>query len=378
MFSKLNELLEGMPHRGIPACELSITKDGKSIYRKSVGYSDFKGTKPVSNQDLYWIFSCSKVITCVAALRLLERDLISLNDPISKYIAEYADLRIRNSDGTLVPAQNVMTIEHLFTMTGGLTYALETENIKYAKLHDPSTLGIVKAIAKDPLAFEPGTHYQYSLCHDVLAAVVEVVSGMPFSKYLNTNIFEPLGLKDIGFRPNEAQKTRFSAMYTYQNGVGRAVEQVIENPFALTPEYDSGGAGLFCTVDEYMKIITVLACGGTADNGYVLLKPETVRLMTVNRHCNAALNNFAGSRYFGYGWGLCCRTHINPTLSLSRSPIGECGWDGAAGAFSMIDTTNRIALYFGMHVLRCNYVYQMIHPKIRNLVYEELSRCDSI
>ena len=378
MFSQLNELLEGMPQRGIPACELSITKDGESIFRKGVGYSDSQRTKPVSDQDIYWIFSCSKVITCVAALRLLERGLISLDDPVSKYIAEYANLKVKNSNGMLTSAQNIMTIEHLFTMTGGLTYALETENIKYAKLHDPSTLGIVKAIAKDPLAFEPGTHYQYGMCHDVLAAVVEVASKMPFSEYLRTNIFEPLGLKDIGFRPNETQKARFSAMYTYQNGVGRAVNKTIENPYALTPEYDSGGAGLFCTVDEYMKIITTLACGGTADNGYVLLKPETVRLMTVNRHCNAALNNFAGSRYFGYGWGLCCRTHINPLLSFSKSPVGECGWDGAAGAFSMIDTQNRIALYFGMHVLKCNFIYQMIHPKIRNLVYEELSDCNLI
>lgn len=378
MFSKLDELLEEMPQRGIPACELSITKDGKSLYRKCVGYSDSKRTKPVSNQDLYWIFSCSKVITCVAALRLLERGMISLDAPVSKYIAEYADLKIKNKDGTLVSAKNVMTIEHLFTMTGGMTYVKDTENIKYAMEHSPSTLDIVKAMAKDPLIFEPGTHYKYSLCHDVLAAVVEVVSGMPFSEYLRTNIFEPLGIKDIGFRPNEEQKTRFSAMYTYQNGVARAVEKAIENPYSLIAEYDSGGAGLFCTVDEYMKVITVLACGGTAENGYVLLKPETVKLMTLNRHCDAALNDFAGSRYFGYGWGLCCRTHINPILSLSLSPVGECGWDGAAGAFSMIDTTNKIALYFGMHVLRCNYVYQMIHPKIRNMVYEELRRFELI
>ncbi len=372
MFEKLNELLEKMPQRGIPACELSITKDGKSLYRKCVGYSDSQRTQPVSNRDLYWIFSCSKVITCVAALRLIEAGLISLNDPVSKYISEYGELRIKSCDGTIVPAKNVMTIEHLFTMTGGLTYNLDTDNIKYAIENSPTTLGIVRSIAKDPLAFEPGTHYQYSLCHDVLAAVVEIVSGTPFSEYLRANIFEPLGLKDIGFRPNQDQKTRFSAMYTYQNGVARAIERTIENPYALTMEYDSGGAGLFSTVDAYMKIITVLACGGTSANGYKLLKPETIKLMTENRHCAAALNNFAGSRYFGYGWGLCCRTHINPMLSFSLSPIGECGWDGAAGAFSMIDTTNKIALYFGMHVLKCNFVYQMIHPKIRNMVYEEL------
>ncbi|MBQ8141468.1 MAG: beta-lactamase family protein [Clostridia bacterium] len=372
MFSKLDELMEAMTSRGIPACDLAVTKDGKSIYRKMVGFSDSKGTKPVSENDLYWIFSASKVITCIAALRLIERGLISVDDPVSKYIPEYAELKVKAKGGVIVPASNVMTIEHLFTMTGGMSYVINTENILYAIEHNPSTLGVVKAMAKDPLLFEPGTRYKYSLCHDVLAAVVEVASGMKFSEYLKKNIFEPLGIKDMGFRPSEEQLTRFSAMYTYRNGLGEAIEKKIENKYALIPEYDSGGAGLFCSVDEYMKIITAVACGGRAENGYELLKPETVKMMTLNRQCDAALDDFAGARYFGYGWGLCCRTHMNPTLSLSLSPVGECGWDGAAGAFSMIDTTNRIALYFGMHVMGCNYVYQMIHPRIRNLVYEEL------
>lgn len=372
MFSALNDLMTGMPSRGIPACEIAISRNGEVIYRQGVGYSDSMSLKLVSDKDIYWIFSCSKIITCISALRLIERGIIALDDPVSKYIPEFAYLKVKNKDGTVAAAKNVMTIEHLFTMTGGMTYVRDTENILRAIEKTPSTIGIVKAMAKDPLAFEPGTRYGYSLCHDVLAAVVEVASGVRFSDYLKSNIFEPLGISDMGFFPNEEQKSRFSSMYNYQNGIGKASEIDIQNPYILSSDYESGGAGLFSTVDDYMKIITSLACGGVSSDGYVLLKPQTVKMMTENRHSASALNDFAGHRYYGYGWGLCCRTHINPKLSFSLSPVGECGWDGAAGAFSMIDTTNKIALFFSMHVMGCNFVYQKIHPQIRNMVYEEI------
>jgi CubicO group peptidase (beta-lactamase class C family) len=236
-----------------------------------------------------------------------------------------------------------------------------------------STLDVVRAMAKDPLSFEPGTRYKYSLCHDVLAAVVEVVSGMRFSEYLSRYIFEPLGVVDMGFRPTEEQKSRFSALYMYKNGTGSAHEVEIQNRFIITPDYDSGGAGLFSTVDEYMKIITVIACGGTTADGYRILKPETISMMGKNHLPEAGLNDFSNTRLFGYGWGLCGRAHMNPTLSCSLAPVGEFGWDGAAAAFSMIDAKNRVALYFGTHLFGCSYGYHMVHPTIRNLVYEGIN-----
>ena len=372
-FSKLDRFLEEMPLRGFPAVEVAITKDGETVYRKTVGYSDSAKTKPTSADDLYWIFSASKVITCTAAMRLVEDGVIALDDPVSKYLPEYARLTVRQKDGTVVPAKNVMTVLHLFTMHGGLTYDSSLPAVKEAIAKGLGTVDIARAIAKDPLVFEPGTDYKYSLCHDVLAAVVEVASGVRFADYVQKIIFTPLGMTDSGFHPTEEQKKRFSAQYTHKAGTVEAIERPIGNGFIYTPGYDSGGAGIFCTVSDYMKVITALSLGGTSKDGYRLLKPETVKMMGENRLCDTGLNHFQNTRLYGYGGGLCGRSHINPTMSLSLAPIGEFGWDGAAGAFSMVDATNRIALYFGVHIFGAQYLYHIVHPHIRNLAYEGLT-----
>ncbi len=367
-FSKLDLFMEDMPKRGYPKCELAIAKDGEVIYRKTVIAPDAPAN--ADQRDIYWIFSATKVITCIAAMRLVEQGLISLDDPVSKYIPEFADLTVLQKDGDPKPAETVMTIEHLFTMTGGLSYNFNTPEIQEARDHEPSTIGIVRAMAKSPLSFEPGTHYLYSLCHDVLAAVVEIVSGMKFSEYLDTYIFRPLGIIDMGFHPNDAQKERFTEMYTYKNGTGKAIRRSTYNAYSFTNEYDSGGAGLFATVDEYIKIISVIANGGTTKDGYTILKPETIAMMGENHLCDDAINDFANSRLNGYGWGLCGRAHMDPVRSLSKAPVGEFGWDGAANAFALVDATNKIALYFGTQIMGCNYGYHTIHPTLRNLAYE--------
>lgn len=372
-FSKIDAYLATLPDCGIPAAELAVTKDGKTVYRGAVGFADAAKTRPVSNRDLYWIFSATKIVTCTAAMRLLEQGKIALSDPVSKYIPEYAEMQILDKEsGTLSPAKTAMTVEHLFTMTGGMSYDLNTPNILAAKAPTATTLDMVRAMAKDPLRFEPGTHYRYSLCHDVLAAVCEVASGMRFSDYLQKEIFDPLEMKDIGFRPSAEQKARFSAQYRYYAGTATAKEIPNENQYCFSDNYDSGGAGLFAAVDDYIKLITVLANGGTAENGYVLLNPETVALMQENHLCDDARNDFVTTRSHGYGWGLCGRVHINKTVSRARSAIGEFGWDGAAGAYVLVDPTHRIALYYGMEVRSCQYAYHRVHPELRDLVYEAL------
>ncbi|MBE6577006.1 MAG: beta-lactamase family protein [Ruminococcaceae bacterium] len=367
-FEKLDQLMDMLTEVDFPMADLIVTKDGETIYRKMVGHSDAEKKVPISNKDIYWIFSATKVINCIAAMRLVERGLIDINDPVSKYIPEFEHLTVQNKDGSITPAKETMKIVHLFTMTGGLDYDLKSPNIVEAT--DRSTLGLVRAMAKKPLCFEPGTRYKYSFCHDVLAAVVEVASGMRYSDYLQKNIFEPLGIVDMGFRPNDEQRSRFSAMYSYRSGIAKSTLIETANPYWLSHDYDSGGAGLFATVDEYIKIITTVACGGTTKDGYVLLRPETIEMMKQNRLCDKALDDFAK---YGYGWGLCCRTHMRPELSFSLSPVGEMGWDGAAAAFVMIDTDNRIAMYFGTHIKGCGYAYGKIHPELRNCLYEGLA-----
>ena len=211
---KLDRFLDEMPQRGIPGCDLSVSRDGHEVYRRAVGFSDAEMKRPVDKSTLWWIFSASKVLTCVAAMRLVEEGRLKLTDRVSDYLPSFAELTIRQKDGTLVPATEPMRILHLFTMTGGMDYDLNVPAIAEARaLPGANTLSICSAMAKIPLRFEPGTHYRYSLCHDVLAAVTEVVTGMKFSDYMNETIFAPLGMKDTGFHPTEAQLTRFAQAF---------------------------------------------------------------------------------------------------------------------------------------------------------------------
>lgn len=373
-FSKLDSFMKKMPERGYPGCELAVAKDGEIVYRTGVGFSNGAKTKPVSNQDLYWIFSATKVITCIAAMRLWEEGKFDLNDPVSKYIPEFANVKVKQEDGSLTPAKNTMTLLHLFSMTGGLTYDLKDPILLRARTEDASTLDVVRAMAEMPLSFEPGTHFQYSLCHDVLAGVVEVIAGMHFSAYLEQLLFKPLGIKDMGFRPTDEQRSRFVSMYKYESGLNQSTEIPLKNGYILTPDYDSGGAGLFASVDEYIKIIAVIANGGQTKDGYRILRPETIKMMTKNHLCDDALIDFIShhKRLYGYGWGLCGRVHMNDTVSLARSSVGEFGWDGAANAYVLIDPIKHVAIYFGTEIMNCSYGYRVIHSAIRDLVFEAL------
>ena len=367
----LNELMDTMPLRGFPSSELAVMRDGELVYHRCAGYSDSKQTKRTTENDLYWIYSATKVITCIAAMRLVEEGRLSLTDPVSKYLPEYAELKVKDADGTVRPATKEMTILHLFTMSGGLTYNMRTAAIEAATTPMVDAVTLNKLFVLEPLAFEPGEHYLYSLCHDVLAAVCEVIVGMPFSKYLDSLIFSPLGLKDIGFRPTKEQYDRISAMYNYDTGIAKANETDKNNLMSMLVNYESGGGGLFSSVSDYVKIINVLAMGGTTADGYRILKPETVEMMKKNYLTDVQRTDFVKHANYGYGWGLCGRVHMNPHASLSLSPIGEFGWDGAAGAFAMIDTDNRIAAFFATHVMHARYIYAIIHPRIRNLIYED-------
>ncbi|MBR2293318.1 MAG: beta-lactamase family protein [Clostridia bacterium] len=371
-FRKLDEFIDQLPMCGIPESDFVVTQNGKTIYRHGSGYSDAAKTKPVSNRDLYWIYSTTKIVTCIAAMRLVEEGKLELDDLVSKYIPAFGEVQVLQKDGTLRPATTPITVRHLFTMTSGMNYDRDTEAIRQAVNAGEGTVGIVAAMAKTPLQFEPGTRYLYSLSHDALGAVVEVVSGMRLSDYLKTIIFRPLGITDMGFFPNEEQKERIAAQYTYHNATGTCKE--IPNVYSgyICDRYESAGGGLFASVDEYIKIISTVACGGTTADGYRLLKPQTIGMMQKNLLSGEPLSDFVGKRLFGYGWGLCGRVHINPLLSRSLSPVGEFGWNSMANAFAWIDTENRIAAFYGCHVQKCSFGSRIVHPTLRNLVYEGL------
>ena len=368
---------------GLPGFDILVTKDHETVYRHMAGFADAKGKKPVSDRDFYYFYSCSKVITMTAMLQLIEQGKASLYDPVCRFLPEWEYMTVINDDwktrglffspGIAEPAhfakQQVRIID-LMSMTAGLTYDLESEAIRKVKAKNPnaSTREVIAALAEIPLLFEPGTHYQYSLAHDVIAAVIEVISGETFEDYLQNHLFRPLGITDLTCRPTKEQLGRLSAMYDCLPDSKKIVlRKDPVNIYALTPSYDSGGAGLGGTVNGYSPVLEALANGGVGRTGTRILKEETVQLFSRSVIAGEALQEFRVWRFLEYSYGLGVRVKTDPGIGLS--PVGEFGWDGAAGAWAMVDPINHVSAFFGMHVRNFAYCYDVIHPTLRDLIY---------
>ncbi|MBQ7566943.1 MAG: beta-lactamase family protein [Oscillospiraceae bacterium] len=382
-FSNVQAYLERLIEAGQTMAQLVVTQGYETVYSRNFGWADAAKTVPMTDRHLCWCFSNSKVYTAVCLMRLAEDGKVSLDDPVSKYLPEFAECRYRRGD-EIVKSETPITLRHLISMTSGLTYNKENEYPHFTeacKRPGVTTREAVAALAQGlVLSFEPGTDFRYGLGHDVIGAVIEVASGMRFSDYMRRTIFEPLGIRDTDFRPDAEQQARFAVMCRYNDATHTFDPYEPKNEFAFSENYDSGGAGLFSRPKEYVKLLTALACGGTAENGYRVLKPETIRRMSENQLCEKALRTYRiadGNREIvhkrGCGYAMGVRTHMDPAVSGRKTSAGEFGWDGAAGAFSLVDREKKLAFCYVEH--NRNYrAHHMTHFELLNLVCEALER----
>jgi len=368
MFSKLEQYLEMIRvEENIPACDCIVYHRHNVVFRHMVGYSDASKTKPVSEKDRYILYSATKPITITAAMQLVERGIIRLEDEIYKYLPEFEYMYVGEK-----PADNKITVEHLLSMRGGFNYNLNGKGIREVIDKNPnaSLKDIVTGIAKQPLRFEPGTRFRYSLCHDILGRLIEAVSNMTLGEYMKRHIFEPLGMRDTGFSIEDAlpNLTEQYALDGESNEV-KVVEPM--NPYRLTPCYESGGAGLVSTVADYGKFVDAMCNCGISSSGVRLLSKGSIDLMrfrTVDEVCQTDFQKSLGLQ--GYGYGLGVRTMVDRTASGSKGPIGEFGWDGAAGSYVLIDVENKIGIFYAQQIRGKGMI--QIHSRIRDLVYEAL------
>ena len=376
-FSALTAYLDSLETQaGVPACDLSIYKDHREIYRHRAGWRDHEKTIPLQGDETYCLYSCSKLFTTCAAMQLIEREQLGLDDPVSRYLPAYAHMTVRCGD-EIVPAQTPITIRHLMSMQSGMDYETSAPEIlaaleKYGE--HASTRQLVDAMAAHPLHFEPGTDFLYSLSHDVLAAVIEVVSGMSFSEYLKKNIWEPLELKTIGFTLPGQDMARMCAQYAYDAETGklrRLPAAIDEDRF--TDAYESGGAGLISDVKSYVTFADALACGGVGSTGAKILSPEMIQLWTANQLPPKSRRAYDEWNRTGSSYALGVRTRVDLTKGGPGS-VGEFGWDGAAGAWTMVDPYTNVSAFYAMHIRFFDYNYDVIHPQIRNLIYEGLAK----
>ena len=370
---KLSDFLD---NAGYPALDLVVWREHEPVYRHTCGFKDAEKTIPLTPDCLYKLYSASKVITNTAVLQLIESGKLGLDDEVSRYLPAFTDMIVKDDD-TVRPAKNKITIRLLQSMSAGLNYDFTPAIINTVIKTEgkATTRQVVDAIAESPLDYEPGEHFKYSLAHDVLGAVIEVVSNESFGGYLKKHIYDPLGMVDTSFRPAPEQKARLTQQYgtKFENGKEMLEPVPMEKlNVNISENAESGGGGIYSTCDDYIIFADALCHDGLAKNGFRLLKPETVRLMRQNQLDEARQADFNLLNKRGYGYGLGVRTMIDPESCGAKSPVGEFGWDGAAGAYTFIDPVNHIACFLGMQVLSNSRIYNEVHPRMRDLIYEML------
>ena len=387
-FERLTAYMDSLKKEyGIPAADCKITKDHKVVYRHMTGCSDYENTTPINEKTIFRFFSATKLVTMTAVMQQIERGNLRLYDEVRQYLPEYNMMKVADTFNFTFPlkwptssdpchyAHSAIRIIDLMTMTAGMSYdtdSKEQREIREKSGGQASTREVVAELAKMPLVYEPGTRYSYGLCHDVLAAVVEVVSGKKYSEYLKENIFDPLGIKELYFHwdKDPALTDRVCALYQGVFGTDDIIPDTGEMTagFKITENYESGGAGLAGTVDSYSILIDALCNGGVGANGARILSEESVKMFSVPYTTGQMSKDFAVTGKVGYEYGLGVRVLVDDRAS--RSPIGEFGWDGAAGAYVLVDPVNHISIFYTQHIAGYPKAYSEIHPKIRDIAYE--------
>ena len=373
-FEKITTYLDSLESRGIPSVDCMIYRDHELLYRHMNGSTDAKKERKIDGSEVYLMFSMTKVQTMTAVLQLVEQGKLSLEDEVGKYLPAYKNLMVKQGDD-IVPLNAPLKIKHLVSMQSGLDYDLNRPGIVRVlkeKGNEATTLDLVNSFVESPLNFVPGEHFCYSLSHDVVAAVVEVVSGMSYGEYLKKNIWEPLGLKKTRFAKPMNEDVKDLAQQFICNEKGDIVPMEQSWCYQFTEKYESGGAGLISCTEDYAVFADTLACGGISKDGVRILKPETVELMKTNLLEGAAREDIVKTMgRVGYGYGCGVQIVMEPEKMNSTAPVGVFGWDGAAGPCITMDTKSKTSIVYLQHVRNCGWAYSEIHPTLRDLVFGE-------
>lgn len=364
-----------------------IIRNGKVMYHKAFGYDDLEKTKPLRTDHIFRIASQTKAITSVAVMMLFEEGKFLLDDPVSRYIPEFAKQQVldkfneADSSYTSIPAKSEVTIRQLLTHTSGIGYAQigsKESNAIYAKAGLHSGIGPengrmlgtdMKKLGKLPLLHQPGEKFTYGMNTDLLGYLVEVVSGMSLDQFFRQRIFDPLGMKDTYFFLPDSKKDRLVNVYREENKkLVHPGAEIKQNGFFITDypklsgTYFSGGAGLSSTAMDYAIFLQMMLNGGEY-NGKRILSRHTVRMMTMNQIGD--INR--GANKFGLGFGIT----TEKGSSILPTPEGVFEWGGAFSTTYWADPKEKIIGVFYRQLW--SGTFGEIANKFKVLVYSALS-----
>jgi CubicO group peptidase (beta-lactamase class C family) len=363
----------------IPGAVLLIRRNGQTAYFKSFGVRDPATKVPMTPDTIFRIYSMSKPITTVAAMMLVEEGKLALDDPLSKYIPAFANVKVgvevKEEDGKmrldLVAAKRPITIQDLMRHTSGLTYGFFGEGmVKKAYVEanlgadDPDLAEFTERLAKLPLAYQPGTTWDYSQSTDVLGRVIEVVSGKSLYQFEKERLLDPLGMKDTGFYVTDPGKQPLVAEpFPNDRTIGAGAQM---NDPRVARKMESGGGGMVSTIDDYARFAQMILNGGTIDKRY--LSPKTIAYMGSNQ-IGPGSGVVPGPYYlpgpgFGFGLGFAVRTDAG--IVPYEGSVGEMNWSGAGGTTFWIDRQeNMFAVFMAQTIAN----RARLRITLKNMVY---------
>ncbi|WP_089103961.1 serine hydrolase domain-containing protein [Streptomyces hyaluromycini] len=370
----------------LPGYLVAVARGGRVAHLTTQGHRDRAAGLPVEPDTIWRIYSMTKPVTAVAVLLLVEDGLLSLDDPVDRFLPEFADPRVHVSgsgdDMVTRPADGPIRIRHLLTHTAGLTFAFYHTHPVDARYREaglefsvPSGADLAETMAvyaRMPLQFEPGTQWNYSVGFNVLSRVIEVVSGQRLDEYFADRIFRPLGMPDAGLHIVPEQADRLSELYGETEG--GAIEAIPGLPLRGRPRFLSGSGGLAATAYDYHRFMEMLRRGGELD-GVRLLSPASVGLLSSNhlpggadlRAYGAPVHQEPGNDGLGFGLGV--SVVVDPDRTLAPSSPGTYGWTGAATTAFWVDPTHDLTVQFHTQVRPKTL---KIFPELRRLVHESI------
>lgn len=318
---------------------------GENILYAQAGMAGIESGRPIARDSIFRLYSQSKPITAAAVMLLVERGLIDLMDGVDRYLPGFRNPQIVDAQGKLTKAPRAPWIMELLGMTAGLCYpdgdpagqcAARVFEEAHEKIRQGSgipTVEFMNRLGEQPLAFQPGTHWRYSTCADVLGAVVEVVSGKRFGDFLREELFTPLNMVDTAFFVPESKRERFVTCYERgENGLTPWLGMNLAcGVYDRDPAFESGGAGLVSTLEDYSHFADMMLNKGVW-NGQRILSPKSVEFLTTPQLSDDVQRDLWDS-LDGYSYGKLCRICVEPERMAGFAMQGEYGWDGWLGSY---------------------------------------------
>ncbi len=377
---RLHALMQqNVDQKQLPGIVTILARHGKVVDYRTYGQRDMASGAAMTKDTIFRAFSMTKPITGVAMMMLFEEGKWLPSDPISKYIPEFAHLKVfRGVDAAgnmiLDDAVHAPTMRELMTHSAGFTYGffgnspVDKEYQKAAVLQSKSLQEMIDKLAKIPLVYQPGARWLYSVSMDIQGYIVEKLSGKSLPDFMQERIFKPLGMKDTGFFVPAGKRNRFVTLYRSNEKGELVADNGFGGEYAAQPTMASGGGGSVTTAEDYLRFAEMLGNGGEL-NGVRILSPAAVQLMSSNHlAANLLTGEFGIGAHVmrpGFGYGYDCAVVFDPAEANLPDGRGTFFWDGAAGTWFWVDPTNDI-VFIGM-------IQRMLGPASPNVEYESRS-----